>query len=376
VTRSVWLVRVGLAVLTSTAMVGTFAAPAQAASAGKVSVKYLNVVWFEAGAGKANNVVFTRSGNTITIDDVVALKPGKGCKRVNSTKVRCTPTKPGRISIAAWLYSKNDKLTNKTDLYTSVSAGSGNDKIYGGTGLDTIGGGSGNDQIWGGGGDDLLAGSDGKDVLHGGPGDDSVQGDAGADVLYGDSGNDSLHGEIGDDKEYGGSGNDILHQYPVHNAKTDADLLSGGSGRDTVDYSDRFKPVSVDLDGAKRDDGEAGEHDTVSADVEDIWGSRVADRLTGSSGANRILGNDGNDVIRGGAGNDLLAGGMGDDLVYGEAGDDYLDTHIDTHGVWDEGTDYLDGGSNATATGDDCVSQDGLDATVDCEYSAIYWPAD
>jgi hypothetical protein len=39
-------------------------------------------------------VVITRSGNTITIDDRVAISAGKGCKKVkgDKTKVICTTT--------------------------------------------------------------------------------------------------------------------------------------------------------------------------------------------------------------------------------------------------------------------------------------------
>jgi hypothetical protein len=44
----------------------------------------------KAGSNQTNKVVITRSGRTVTVDDVVALKPGKGCRKIDKTKVRCT----------------------------------------------------------------------------------------------------------------------------------------------------------------------------------------------------------------------------------------------------------------------------------------------
>src|SRR5690349_24294846 len=90
VSRSLWLSRVGLTLLT-TASVGVLAAPAQAATAGVASVAGGATVQYKAARGKQNKVVVTRSGNSVTIDDVVTVKPGTGCKKVDVTKVRCPP---------------------------------------------------------------------------------------------------------------------------------------------------------------------------------------------------------------------------------------------------------------------------------------------
>jgi hypothetical protein len=96
--RSRWLTGAGLALLTSTAAAGTFAAPAQAAGTGVVSVTtsvHGSKVIFKAGSNKTNKIVITSSGRTVTIDDVVAVKPGKGCRR--STRPRCAaPPAPPR----------------------------------------------------------------------------------------------------------------------------------------------------------------------------------------------------------------------------------------------------------------------------------------
>ena len=73
----------------------------------------------------------------------------------------------------------------------------------------------------------------------------------------------------------GGSGNDVLTGNASDNLLAGglgSDELNGLAGFDTVDYSERTICVTVDLDGAPADDGEAGEGDTVAADVEAVRG--------------------------------------------------------------------------------------------------------
>ncbi|GGN34374.1 Ca2+-binding RTX toxin-like protein [Actinoplanes campanulatus] len=289
----------------------------------------------------------------------------------------------------------------------------GNDTIYGGTGDDGIGGGRGNDREYGGTGNDGFgqgrdtksadadlvdggAGVDGVSYFHrrkavtadtdnakrddgrkgegdtllavedliGGWGDDRLTGGNGPNFLEGQNGNDVLVGGGGNDwfrdtyggndKLYGGAGDDRF------DTGAGADLMLGGSGSDTVNYTHHSGPVIVDLDGVA-DDGRTGERDTVGADVEHIFGSAYNDVLTGNGGANLIVGLAGDDTIRGAGGNDVTAGGAGLDRVYGEAGDDALSGGD----VTDGSADILDGGDNATATGDNCV----VGTVVNCEYS-------
>ncbi|HUG59537.1 MAG TPA: calcium-binding protein, partial [Candidimonas sp.] len=97
------------------------------------------------------------------------------------------------------------------------NGGSGDDRMTGKSGDDTLNGGSGNDRLNGGSGDDVLNGGSGNDVLDGGSGDD---------ILNGGSGNDALEGGAGDDVLNGGSGNDILH------GGLGDDILTGGAGDD------------------------------------------------------------------------------------------------------------------------------------------------
>jgi uncharacterized repeat protein (TIGR01451 family) len=184
-----------------------------------------------------------------------------------------------------------------------ISGGSGNDMLgpfngvlgpnvlNGNGGQDTLSGDFGDDTLDGGAGNDTLNGGTENDVLNGGPDDDVLHGDAGVDLLSGDVGVDRLDGGIGDD------------------------TLSGGSGSDTADYSLRIESVSVVLDGVA-DDGQDGEHDQVSTNVENVLGGSGDDYLVGDTGAN---------VLDGGGGDDLLDGDLGTDTLIGGAGTDAAD---------------------------------------------------
>ncbi|GAA4596907.1 Ca2+-binding RTX toxin-like protein [Actinoplanes octamycinicus] len=372
------LAALGLALVT-TASVAAVGSPAQAASAGTASVTATTKVRYAAAKGARSKVVLTRSGNTITIDDVVAIKPGKGCKKVDRTKVRCTTRKaPTRLQV--YTYDRGDSIVNDTDVRMTASAGTGNDRVYGGSRGDRIAGDDGADKLYGRGGNDNLNGWDGNDLVHGGDGNDSIEESSskrsGSDVLHGDRGDDYIDGETGNDKLYGDDGSDLIFGgpgldrleggYGPDTLQGDdcsrgagfgpcvaADVLLGGPDVDTVSYSDSDAPLVVDLDGARGDDGRSGEHDTVGADVENLGGGTKNDRLTGNGAANYIHGGrGGNDTIHGGAGDDQLSGGVGRDGLYGDAGDDVL-LGSDDDGA--EAADWLDGGVNGDA-GDQCVA--------------------
>ena len=141
--------------------------------------------------------------------------------------------------------------------------------------------------------------------MHGGDGDDYFEESGGRDVLYGDGGSDDF----------------------FQNGDATRQQMHGGDGSDRVDYSSRTKPVTADPDGARGDDGQRGEGDTIGTDIESL-----------SGGA-------GNDMLSGGPGQNSLSGGEGNDKLYGKAGDDYL--------TGDDGNDYLSGGA-----GDDGLSAD------------------
>jgi Ca2+-binding RTX toxin-like protein len=329
-------------------------APAQAASTGVASVVSATKVQYKAASGKANKVTVTRSGRTFTIDDVVTVKAGKGCKAVkgDKTKVRCTTSKtPDWFRV--YTYDKNDTITNKTDLGMTARGGSGNniisggpkhdelfadggnDKIYGAGGNDYIYADSGNDYVSGGTGENELLGGPGNDTIQGGPSFDRINPGTGNDVARGGAGGDYFEESSGKDVLYGDAGSDEFFQNESDGRG--AQDMHGGADWDVVNYWTRTKAVYADNDGKKGDDGATGEKDSIGADVESISGGGGNDYLGGNSAANTLSGGEGNDKILGYGGDDQLTGNEGNDRLEGGAGNDGLSG--------DFGADVMLGGS-------------------------------
>lgn len=132
-----------------------------------------------------------------------------------------------------------------------------------------------------------------------------LKGTSGADVLTGGHTNTTIYGYGGKDHLKGGAGNDILI------GGKGADRLDGGAGKDTASYQDATKGVTASLAKASSNSGEA--KGDVYVSIENLTGSRFADKLTGDSKAN---------VLKGGAGKDILIGGKGADDLYGGKGAD------------------------------------------------------
>ncbi|GIF24141.1 hypothetical protein BJ973_007624 [Actinoplanes tereljensis] len=229
--RFAWPARVGLALITTASLGVLTSAPAQAASAGVASVVESTKVNYKAAKGKQNKVVVTLAGRTVTIDDVVAIKAGAGCKAVagDKTKVRCT-TKAAPTRVRVYTYDRNDSIVNQANLPSTLNGGSGNDSIGGGPRGDLITGDIGNDKLWGNGGNDTIYPDIGNDIVHGGAGNDGIMDTGGTfvsnDWLYGDDGNDTLWGYVGSDHLYGGYGEDWLY------GGQNSDYLDGGYGDD------------------------------------------------------------------------------------------------------------------------------------------------
>jgi serralysin len=101
-----------------------------------------------------------------------------------------------------------------------------------------------------------------------------------------------------------GSGNDRLQ------GSLRANILDGGSGQDTADYSNRYRPISVALAGAAAAGVTVdGKVEDVLKNIENIIGGVAGDTLIGDGAANVLKGNAGNDTLRGGEGKDTLDGG-------------------------------------------------------------------
>lgn len=214
----------------------------------------------------------------------------------------------------------NDQLFGG-DGQDQLNGDAGNDKLYGGAGSDSAWGGIGNDMLDGGSGADTLLGGDGADQIVGGADNDLLQGDAGNDTLSGESGDDTLHGGTGDDTLDGGTGADTLIggdgiDRLLGGAGNDwfqsgsgRDFLSGGAGVDTVSYEGAASGVTVSLSAGTTTGGDSDSLDGI----ENVLGSKFADKLTGDNGENVLVGGDGNDILTGREGRDTLWGNDGAD---------------------------------------------------------------
>jgi Ca2+-binding RTX toxin-like protein len=261
------------------------------------------------------------------------------------------PSYPGNVEL---------KGTNLADQMYGLA---GDDELVGFDGDDLLDGGPGADVLWGGYGLDLasyqaspvgvqvnlgipsagggdaagdtlheiegvvgsafaddLYGNDGANVLRGGGGDDVVNGHWSDDALFGEAGDDRLGGSAGVDRLDGGLGDDRL------DGGEGDDLLEGGAGVDTASFQSTLlhnRPgVAADLASGMATDLTSGTpagaapvgHDRLSG-IENLEGTRYADRLAGDGGANALKGAQGADVLEGRGGADRF--------VYGQNNDSY-----------------------------------------------------
>ncbi len=249
----------------------------------------------------------------------------------------------------------------------TVNAGAGNDTINGGGGADTLNGGAGNDtflinnagvtvvELAKGGTDSVIATVDvtlaqevenlvfkGEAGLagHGNALNNAITGSTGADSLYGEAGNDTLVGGEGNDLLDGGAGNDAM---------------SGGAGDDTYVVDARTDIVTeAAIAGIDTVRTTLAAY-TLGTGVEQlVYLGEAAFAGTGNALNNLITGGIGADRLDGGAGNDTLDGNGGKDSLVGGAGDDVL--------RFTSGAALLDGGANATATGDTAELAKAFDA--------------
>jgi Ca2+-binding RTX toxin-like protein len=229
------------------------------------------------------------------------------------------------------------------------------------------------ERLYSGDGNDVLIGNNapnglnsdvGNDVLKGLGGDDDFDDGAGNDELYGGSGDEFFGSDLGDDRIFAGDGNDNVYPGSVDDG---SDVLSGGAGEDTVNYSARSGALFIDVTSGAND-GEAGEGDAVRDDFENIYGGNASDQIRGSNRAEYISGggSTGDDIINGRGGADRLDGNDGNDHIIGGEGYDtvYADSGDDTVEVADDGEDWVD---CSTGASDTLSSYDAYDDWFGCE---------
>ncbi len=159
---------------------------------------------------------------------------------------------------------------------------------------------------------------------------ENLIGSAFNDVLTGDGFDNKLSGGAGRDTLNGGGGNDRLYG----GIDGQADIVDGGSGSDTVDYSEVNGAMTIRLNEQVRDglflvnqDGSATINASTSsftfngntynyiipAVQEDVL--RNMENVIATSLNDTIYGNNQNNTIRGGAGADFIDGRIGNDTA-------------------------------------------------------------
>jgi len=192
--------------------------------------------------------------------------------------------------------------------------------------------------------DDLLIGYGGHDTLDGRGGNDELRGGGGNDKMYGKAGNDLLKGGAGNDKMYGGAGSDTLLG-GAGNDRLDpgddlvADVLNGGAGIDTADYSQGTTGVTAYLAANFGGGGAVGD---TYINVENVIGTAFGDFLQNAFGGT-AFGGGGNDVLYGGG---TFGGTEDGGKVRGDAGADTLNMEYGNTLAWiqnGQGADTIDG---------------------------------
>lgn len=191
--------------------------------------------------------------------------------------------------------------TRSNDVLIDLSSGQGGEdgesdfydsdieNAYGGSGNDQIiGGASGTvNKVWAGSGDDTVTagsvaleayGQDGIDTLTGGQADDWLYGNDGDDFLIGGGGSDYLLGQNNDDQ--------II-------ASAEGDRVTGGSGVDFLDYHLELNDLAIDSAGgsvADLEDPNVTGPDELHDVFEVIWAGQGSDTidLSGDGGSTDV----------------------------------------------------------------------------------------
>ena len=200
-----------------------------------------------------------------------------------------------------------------------------------------------------------ITGGFAGDTLEGDAGDNVLMGGAGADTLTGNGGNDTLNGGPDVDTTLdGGDGDDTYMEVVAAEDITEAATANAGS-MDTVHYA------TLKDDATTAGTDESIVTDTISANVEIVFGTPNVDNLTAAATGVTILGRGGDDVLVGDAGADTLVGCAGEDTLTGGAGNDNF-------GIFNDGddpdtiTDFATG-ADANAAADE-IHLKGFSGTV------------
>ncbi|MBW7894669.1 MAG: hypothetical protein H3C27_06100, partial [Opitutaceae bacterium] len=324
-----------------------------------------------------DDTISTGSGNDIILAGAGAdtITAGDGDNTIFADEGELSYDAAGLLEVA-------ESLTTDKGAADSVTTGSGNDIIFGGTDTDTITAGDGNNLVFGDTGkaewlagvpvyfgsfdpayanDDTISTGSGNDIILAGAGADTITAGDGDNTIFADEGElsydaagllevaESLTTDKGAaDSVTTGSGNDIIF------GGTDTDTITAGDGNNLVFgdtgkaewlagvpvYFGSFDPAyanddtistgsgnDIILAGAGADTVTAGDGDnTIFADEGELNYDaagllEVAESLTTDKGAaDSVTTGSGDDIIFGGTDIDTITAGDGDNLVFGDTG--------------------------------------------------------
>ncbi len=207
----------------------------------------------------------------------------------------------------------------------NIYGGQADDLIIGDHGDNLLSGGGGNDRLIGGLGDDsyLFADNFGTDTVIDSAGSDTLDFSSVTAILHFATGsylvkdgiNQVLYASVDEgwvsliERFIGGAGDDVFSLDP-DNELPAGTIIDGGSGSDTLDYSNYTTAVKLNLAL-----GTATGKFTY-AGFENVIGGTANDILIGDDNDNKLMGGAGDDQLTGGGGNDSLMGGDGNDIYY------------------------------------------------------------
>ena len=306
---------------------------------------------------RSTSVISSVQGGDVRLrssDGIPEIVQGPQCRRVDAFEVACPGGSVQRLTVV--LGPGDDVFTSRTSLETLVTGLGGDDSYVGAAhplrtrvhfeghfGTDVAlytpaqsavrvsKDGRAND------------GRSGFDLDNIGESVEKLVGSPHGDVLTGSNSSvpEYLDGGLGDDVLTGNGGPDV---FLTEFLADGADRMTGGPGVDTVDYSERTRPITATLNFGGADDGEAGERDELIGSNEHIIGGRAGDTIrapAGSTARHSLHGGGGSDTIHGSDGPDILFGSSGTDTMLAFGGSDTvyaLDFASDTVGCG-SGTD-------------------------------------
>ena len=201
---------------------------------------------------------------------------------------------------------------NSTAVASTITGGSGNDSLLGGTKADVISGGAGNDTINGGAGVDNLSGGDGNDTFVVSTATD-FQGQATAETIDGGAGNDTLQFTanmtlVATDLAQVKNVETLDFASTGANSVTlsDAYFTNSGSTSLAIKDSEATAAITVDASGLSAANSVSVTANSAASVNESLVGGAGNDTFTFStSGSATAL--DANDTVNGGKGTDTLA---------------------------------------------------------------------